>query len=50
MTHKFYCTAINVAVWHPAKAKKADLYFPGESGFRADAVQGKTRGAKINNR
>jgi transposase len=34
------------AIARRAKAEKADLYFWDESGFRADAVQGKTWGRK----
>jgi transposase len=34
------------AIARRAKAEKADIYFWDESGFRADAVQGKTWGVK----
>lgn len=34
------------AIARRAKAGKADIYFWDESGFRADAVQGKTWGVK----
>ena len=34
------------AIARQAKREKADIYFWDESGFRADAVQGKTWGAK----
>jgi transposase len=34
------------AIVHRAKREKAEIYFWDESGFRADAVQGKTWGAK----